>query len=287
MDDRMVHPLGAACSFLFVPGHTPQRFGRALDSEADAVILDLEDAVAPRDKPAARAHVVAWLAGLPPQGRARTLVRINATDARADHLADLDALQALGLAAPAGIVVPKAASAEVLAGLSARLPDTWLMPLVESAHGWAALDALACAPRVLRLAFGHLDFQLDMDMSCGPEQLELLPVRLAIVAASRRAGLAAPVDSVTADVLDDALIDADTRRARSLGFGGRLCIHPRQASRIRAGFLPREDEVAWANRVLAANRAAGGEVFQLDGRMVDTPVLRKAERILRSVRAPR
>ena len=282
MDDRNSRSLALARSLLFVPGHTPRRFGRGLESEADAVILDLEDAVAPRDKAAARANVVAWLSKLHPEDRARTLVRINASDTPTDHLADLHALQTLGHAAPAAIVVPKAASIDVMAGLAERLPNVWLVPLIESAQGWASVDALACARGVLRLAFGHLDFQLDLDMSCGSEQVELLPVRLDITAASRRAGLAAPVDSVTPDVLDDVLIDADTIRSRKLGFGGRLCIHPRQAPIIHAALSPTEAEVTWARQVVQANKEKAGEVFQFDGRMVDMPVLLKAERILRN-----
>lgn len=278
------HPLAEARSFLFVPGHLPQRFDRALGSGADAVILDLEDAVAPNDKPAARAHIAAWLSGLDGASRARTLVRINAAEAAADHGADLKALLSLGDAAPAGVVVPKAGPVETLAGISKLLPHTWSVPLVESAQGWSSLDALASAPRVLRLAFGHLDFQLDLGMSCGPEQLELLPVRLAIVAASRRAGLAAPVDSITPDIQDDALIEADTARSKRLGFGARLCIHPRQVALVHGGFAPGDAELAWARRVLQASAEGGGDVFQLDGRMVDTPVLRKAERILKSLR---
>ncbi len=277
------HALARARSLLFVPGHAPQRFDRALASGADAVILDLEDAVAPQDKPRAREHVAAWLRDLDRSARERVLVRLNAGDAPIEHAADLAWLRELGTGLPAGLVVPKAASVITL-GVIARAAGAPvdLLPLVESADGWAAADALARAPQVLRLVFGHLDFQLDLGLECGTAQDELLPVRLALVAASRRAGLAAPVDGVSPDINDQALTQADVARARRLGFSGKLCIHPHQVPLVHAGLAPSEAELDWARRVLQANAHAAGAVFQLDGRMVDAPVLRKAERLLDS-----
>jgi citrate lyase subunit beta/citryl-CoA lyase len=275
------HALARARSLLFVPGHAPQRFDRALASGADAVILDLEDAVAPQDKARAREHVAVWLRGLDSAARARVLVRLNASDAPNEHAADLAWLRGLGTGLPAGLVVPKAAHVTTLSVIAqAAGAPVALLPLVESADGWAAADALARAPQVLRLVFGHLDFQLDMGMECGPGQDELLPVRLALVAASRRAGLATPVDGVSPDLQDDTLTRADVARSRRLGFGGKLCIHPRQVPLVHEGLAPSEAELDWARRVLLANAQAAGAVFQLDGRMVDAPVLRKAERLL-------
>lgn len=277
------HALARARSLLFVPGHAPQRFERALASGADAVILDLEDAVAPQDKPRAREHVAAWLRGLDSSARERVLVRLNAGDAPDEHAADLAWLRELGTGLPAGLVVPKAASVITLGVIAqAAGAPVALLPLVESADGWAAADALARAPQVLRLVFGHLDFQLDLGLECGPAQDELLPVRLALVAASRRAGLAAPVDGVSPDINGDTLTQADVARSRRLGFGGKLCIHPSQVPLVHAGLAPSEAELDWARRVLQANAQAAGAVFQLDGRMVDAPVLRKAERLLDS-----
>lgn len=275
------HPLARARSLLFVPGHMPQRFDRALASGADAVILDLEDAVAPQDKPQARGHVATWLRSLDSPARQRVLVRLNAGDAPDEHAADLAWLRELGAVLPAGLVVPKAASVITLTVIAqAAGAPVALLPLVESAEGWAAADALARAPQVLRLVFGHLDFQLDMGMECGLAQDELLPVRLALVAASRRAGLAPPVDGVSPDLNDDTLTQADVARSRRLGFGAKLCIHPSQVPLVHAGLAPGEAELEWARRVLQANAQAAGAVFQLDGRMVDAPVLRKAERLL-------
>lgn len=274
------HPLARARSLLFVPGHRPERFDKALASGADAVILDLEDAVAPQDKTTAREQVLAYLRGATPAQRERLLLRINAADT-ADHTEDLHLVHTLQGSPPAGVVLPKAAATGPLAALAqAAGPGVALLPLIESAEGWAQADALARASGVLRLVFGHLDFQLDMGMAAGADQAELTPVRLALVAASRRAGLATPVDGVTPDVADAVACDTDTQRARRLGFGARLCIHPSQVALVHAALAPGPAERAWAQRVLAANDQAQGAVFQLEGRMVDAPVLALARRLL-------
>jgi citrate lyase subunit beta/citryl-CoA lyase len=133
---------------------------------------------------------------------------------------------------------------------------------------------------VLRLAFGNLDFQADAGMACGPDEPELTAVRLALVLASRRAGLAAPVDGVTAAMQDAAQLQCDALRSRRGGFGGKLCIHPSQVAGVNAAFTPNPAETDWARRVLAAFEVAGGSVFSLDGRMVDAPVLLLAQRTL-------
>ena len=168
--------LACARSFLFVPADRPERYAKALASGADAVIIDLEDAVAPAARAAARAALrTAWPA-LAAADRARLLVRINAegTPWHADDVALVAALVRQGLA---GVVLAKAERASTLAALAAACPGAALLPLVESAEGAAALDALAGAPQVLRLVLGHLDLQLDMGMACGPDQAELAPLR--------------------------------------------------------------------------------------------------------------
>jgi citrate lyase subunit beta/citryl-CoA lyase len=279
-------PLALARTFLFVPADRPERHARALATGADAVIVDLEDAVAPARKAAAREALAASFAALDGAHRQRLLVRINAAGTPW-HEADCTA--AAGWAAQeliAGVVLPKAEHAGDLAHIAEAIgPACALVPLVESAAGLAAADALAAAPQVLRLAFGHLDFQADLGLACEADEAELVPVRLALLMASRRAGLAAPIDGVTADWRDAARLAADTARARRGGFGAKFCIHPDQVAPVHAGLGPRADELAWARRVTEAVRAAGGGVASLDGRMVDAPVLRLAERLLATARA--
>ena len=282
-ESPLAAPLALARSFLFVPANRPERYAKALACGADAVIVDLEDAVAPADKLLARQALLQTKASLDAAQRGRLLVRINAagTPWHADDLAALRALCALGVA---GVMLSKAESPAVLAGVAAASgPACALVPLIESVAGLDALDALAACPQVLRLAFGHLDFQADAGLACGLDEAELVPVRLARVLASRRAGLAAPVDGISPGTQDTAQLGLDAARSRRGGFGGKLCIHPAQAAPVNAAFAPSAPELDWARRVQAAFAAAGGGVFSLDGRMVDAPELRLALHTLAQV----
>ena len=279
-ESLLTAPLALARSFLFVPANRPERYAKALACGADAVIVDLEDAVTPADKLLARQALQQTAASLAAAQLGRLLVRINAagTPWHADDLAALRALSALGVA---GVMVSKAESPAVLAGVAAAAgPACVLVPLIESVAGLDALDALAASPQVLRLAFGHLDFQADAGLACGLDEAELVPVRLALVLASRRAGLAAPVDGISPGTQDTAQLSLDAARSRRGGFGGKLCIHPAQAVPVNAAFAASALELDWARRVQAAFTVAGGGVFSLDGRMVDAPVLRLAQRTL-------
>ncbi|RZL99665.1 MAG: CoA ester lyase [Variovorax sp.] len=281
MHGTSVSSLGLARTFLFVPGDRQERLARALASGADAVIVDLEDAVSPERKAEARALVDDGFAGLPATAHARLLVRMNAADTpwHGEDRALLGRLAAHGRLA--GVVLPKAERSADLAALARDVgPAVALLPLVESVAGLDAVDALAVAPQVLRLIFGHLDFQADAGLACGADESELVPVRLALVLATRRAGLAPPVDGVTADWRDVARLASDAARARRGGFGAKLCIHPDQVAGVQATFTPGADELTWARRVRDAVGAAGGGVVNVDGKMVDAPILKLAERLL-------
>ncbi len=273
-------PLALARSFLFVPATRPERFAKALASGADAVIIDLEDAVAPGEKAQARQLLAQAWPGLAAAGRARVLVRVNAGNT-AWHGDDLNLLGGLVGLGVAGVVLAKAEHAAQLSHVAAVLgPACVLVPLIESVAGLDAADTLARCPQVLRLAFGNLDFQADAGLACGPDEAELTAVRLALLLASRRAQLASPIDGVTADLQDAAQLARDVLRSRSGGFGAKLCIHPSQVAAVNAAFSPSLAEIDWARRVLAASKAASGGVVSLDGRMVDTPVLLLARRTL-------
>jgi citrate lyase subunit beta/citryl-CoA lyase len=257
-------------SLLFVPGIRPDRFDKAWESGADGVILDLEDAVAPERKAAARESVKSWLSADRP-----AFVRINGT-AAAEFRDDVAAVARPGLA---GVLLPKAERADEIAMLSSLLPGSArIIPIVESALGVWNVLALASAPRVHRLAFGSLDFRLDAGI--GGDELELLYARSRIVLASRAAGILPPVDGVTTAMEDDARLSSDVDRARRLGFGGKLCIHPRQIPAVNRGFAPSEAEVAWARKVLDTAGASGEGAFRVDGEMVDRPVIERAKAIL-------
>ncbi|WBY03071.1 CoA ester lyase [Ramlibacter tataouinensis] len=268
--------LAAARSFLFVPADRPERLAKALASGADAVIVDFEDAVSPERKPQARQALAERWPALDAAARARLLVRINAlgTPWHADDVRLLGDLVGLG-----GLMLPKAEGAADLAVLAAALPGVPVLPLVESAEGLAAADAIAGAAGVLRLAFGHLDFQADLGMEVGEDEAELAPVRLALVLASRRAGLPPPVDGVTTALQDAERLQQDCRRARRFGFGAKLCIHPSQVEAVNRWLGPTPQERDWALRVLAAAEAHAGGAFRFEGAMVDAPVLARARRL--------
>ncbi|HET6827995.1 MAG TPA: CoA ester lyase [Ramlibacter sp.] len=269
-------PPATARSFLFVPGDRPERLGKALGSGANAVIVDLEDAVAADAKASARDAIShAWHA-LGAEAHARLLVRINAVGSPW-HEADLAAVRALhGLG---GIVLPKADSV-TSAEAVAQAAGTPVVPLIETALGYDAIDFVARAHGVLRLAFGHLDFQADTGMSCEADERELDAVRLQFVLASRRAGLPAPVDGITPQLDDAARLAADTARSRRFGFGGKLCIHPKQVAAVNEGLAATPAQRAWAQRVLDAAAQLGSGALRLDGEMIDAPVLQRARRFL-------
>lgn len=272
--------LALARSFLFVPATRPERYAKALASGADAVIIDLEDAVAAQEKKGARDQLASAFEQLGVPERARTVVRLNASGTPwfDDDLVFLAGLVGQGLPA---VMLPKADSALVLRQLAQALgAGCALLPLVESLAGWDVVDALAAAPQVLRLAFGHLDFQADVGMAAGADETELVPVRLAVVLAARRAGLAAPIDGVTVAIQDMERLREDVARSRRFGFGAKMCIHPEQIALVNSVFSPSAAELEWARRVLAAVEAAGGGVVSLEGRMVDGPVVRLAQRTL-------
>lgn len=265
-----------ARSLLFVPGDRPERYAKAQASGADAVVIDLEDAVAPAAKAAARQGIEsAWptLCASP----VPTLVRINASPAQGDApwLATL-----APLTPPAGVLLPKTESAQQLTELARLLPGVPLIPMIESAAGLHALEAIASAPQVLRLAIGHIDFMADTGLLCSDDERELDPLRFAIAMATRRHKLAAALDGVTVAFQDDARLRADTTRALRFAFGGKLCIHPRQVAVVHEALCPSDDEVAWAEQIIVADRASGGAAVQLDGRMVDLPMVLQAHRTL-------
>lgn len=262
-----------ARSLLFVPGDRPERYAKAQASGADAVVIDLEDAVAPAAKAAARQGIEsAWptLCASP----VPTLVRINANPAQGD------AQWLATLAPPAGVLLPKTESAQQLTELARLLPGVPLIPMIESAAGLHALEAIAGAPQVLRLAIGHIDFMADTGLLCSDDERELDPLRFAIAMATRRHKLAAALDGVTVSFQDDARLRTDTARALRFAFGGKLCIHPRQVAVVHEALCPSADEVALAERIIAADRASGGAAVQLDGRMVDLPMVLQAHRTL-------
>jgi citrate lyase subunit beta/citryl-CoA lyase len=257
-------------SYLFVPATRPERILKAQASGAGAVIVDLEDAVAPREKGRARDALVHERSN----GRG-LLVRINGAETEWFE-EDLRMCATLGVD---GIVLPKAEHPDQIRQAAARLgAGAIVLPIIESAQGYAALSTLCAEARVPRVAFGSIDFQLDLGIEGEDEQLAFF--RSGIVLASRLAGRQPPVDGVTVEIDDVERLRADTLRGKRMGFGAKLCIHPRQVAPVNACFAPNPDEIAWARRIVDAAAAAGNAAVAVDGKMVDRPVIVKAERIL-------
>jgi citrate lyase subunit beta/citryl-CoA lyase len=266
--------LALAQSLLFVPGNRPDRFDKAAGSGAHAIVLDLEDAVPLQDKEAARAAVAAWLSG-----GAAAVVRVNGA-ATPWYEADMAMLSRLP---QAGVMLAKA-DADSAARSARLLPDRPLLALVESIAGVRDLARVAATPGVLRLAFGSIDFSAESGISDVGEAMSL--VRSRFVLESCFAGIAAPIDGVTTHVDDAGQVFADARRAQQFGFGGKLCIHPRQVDAVHAAFRPEPAEADWAQRVLAAIAASDGGATTVDGKMVDAPVVEQARRILGKLSLP-
>lgn len=269
--------MAAERSFLFVPGDRPERFGKALSSGADRVIIDLEDAVAPNVKIAARENLVRWLESCEAHD---VIVRVNAVTTPW-HDDDMRALPPL--AHVVGLMLPKAEDADATAATRAKMrADTRLFGLVETVKGFTGLRAVAQTKGLSRLAFGSVDFCVETGIDGQGAELDFVRAQLTIE--SCLAGLAAPIEGVTVDIKSPETLHADILHAKKLGFGGKLCIHPAQVEAVNRGFSPSPAQIEWARRVIAAAHSGGGAVT-VDGKLVDRPVALQAEKILAAAAA--
>lgn len=260
---------------LFVPGSRPDRFTKAAASGADAVIIDLEDSVAEADKDAARSAITAHAGSFD----AKLIVRINAVGTPW-HAADLAAVANPELS---GVMLPKVESAQSIANLrSVVSPELLIIALVETAAGLAALPEILLGPGPLMIAFGSIDFALDI--GCAHSQLALQSARSELVWRSRAANRPAPLDGVTMELDNSEIVEADARHAASLGFGGKLAVHPNQVAAIKAAFRPDAAAVAWATEIIAST--SGARLARVDGAMADRPVIERARRILAASGSP-
>ena len=252
---------------MFVPGDRPDRFGKAVAAGPDAVIIDLEDAVAPAAKATARSGLLQAMAVIAHD--MPIVVRINAADTPW-HADDLAACTGLPIHS---IMLAKAETpADVeRVGQFTGLP---VIALVETARGLAASEQIATF--AARLAFGSIDYAADLAM--GHSRESLLSARSRLVLASRLAGIEAPLDGITTALHDAAVIATDCAHAVNLGFGGKLLVHPAQISPARQAFAPSADDIAWAKKVLGADQTKA--VIRVDNLMVDAPVLARARQIL-------
>lgn len=263
-----------ALTYLYVPGDRPDRVRKALGSDADVVLCDLEDAVAPERKDEARAALVSVLAGV----ERRVQVRINDL---ASPWAASDLAAVRELPAAVGVRVPKVEDPSVVHEVAAAVPGRGLHLLVESALGVERAFELARAhPHVASLGLGEADLRSEL----GVDDDGLVWIRSRIVVAARAAGLVPPIMSVYPHVDDPLGLAESCARGRSLGFRGRAAIHPRQLTTIREAFIPSAAELARARAVVAAvesARAAGaGTAVLPDGGFVDVAMVAAARAVL-------
>ncbi len=285
-------------SFLFAPGNHARKVAKVFECGADNVILDLEDAVAKAEKVATRALVVEALQRPRPSGTKRVggYVRVNGFHTEFCYG---DAVAVIGPGLD-GIILPMVERSEQimafdwLVGSLERergLPPGGIdiIPIIETGKGIANARAIAAAgTRVKRMAFGAGDYTLDMNMEWTRGESELEHARAEMAVASRAAGLEAPIDTVWVHIKDLDGIAASAKRARQLGFQGKMCIYPPQVEVVNRAFTPTEEEIAFARRVVAAFEKAereGSSSIQLDGFFIDYPIVYKAQRTLDAVRA--
>ena len=269
-------PLSDACSFLFVPATQPERYGKALASGADGVIIDLEDAVGLDDKAKAREILKNTWSSISIDQKHRIVVRCNAPGS-SFYAADLVLAKELQVR---HLMIPKTESRDHINGAAEELKNTAFIPMIETPLGLHHLNEIASAEQVLRLALGNLDMQVELGISCDDNETEIDTARFMLVLASKLAQIAPPLDGVTPSTDDEPRIFAHAQKAKRFGFGAKLCIHPKQIPIVKRAFTPSPEELDWAKRVISADKAAKGQAVKVDGKMVDRPVVMLARRIL-------
>ena len=262
-------------SYLYVPGNRPDMMAKAASRGADALILDLEDAVPGGAKDDARRDVAAFLEDRP--GGPEIWVRLNSGE-----LLEQD-VKAIAIHPPDGVSLAKVSSPDDIARLDVLLGDTGVavIPLIETAAAVLEAAAIARAPRVVRLAVGEADLAAELGMTPSDDAREMAPMRAQVVLASAAARLDPPVGSISTDFTDVEAFRRSTDALRRMGFGARAAIHPAQVAIVNEVFTPSAEAIAAARDLLARFDATGGGVFvDEQGRMVDEAVVRAARRTL-------
>lgn len=253
---------------LFVPATRPDRFAKAASSGADAIIIDLEDAVSPNEKYTARGNL-SMVGDL----QVPAFIRINAISTPW-FSADLDALRMTGSRM---ICLPKVETPDLVEDVLAILgQDITILAQIETAKGLQNAPAIAAHPNILQLAFGPADFFLDLGVTASRELTGYSLASLSV--ASRAAGKQPPLDGPAFTINDTDALVRDCAVAVALGAGGKLCIHPNQVVPVLNSFRPPQKDVDWARRVIAADQ--GGAAQIVDGQMIDAPIVARARSIL-------
>ncbi|KIL45138.1 HpcH/HpaI aldolase/citrate lyase family protein [Jeotgalibacillus soli] len=268
-------------SYLFVPGNRPDRIQKAINGEAEAIIIDLEDAIPSSEKERIREVVRNVLTTCTNPLSKKIFVRIN--DVTTDYY-DEDVLMVASFP-QVGVMLAKSESAKDIQNLVNELSDDQqIIPLIESAKGvLISFDIASASSCVSRLAFGALDYCLDLDITVTVHGQELIYPRSLLAVASKAAGIAPPIDTVYVDITNEDGLIQETHRAKDLGMTAKLCIHPNQVKQVNAIFSPSLEEIKWCEKIVEAYEKAeknGLSAIQLNNKMVDFPVYKKAISIL-------
>jgi citrate lyase subunit beta/citryl-CoA lyase len=278
-------------SVLFTPGDEAEMMRKALDGDADVVVFDLEDAVAPPSKKEAREAVSEVLRDSQGNGDTPEVwVRINPLGSE-ENGGNEDLRVVAGDAEPSCFVLPKVGSVsdieEVADAIEGEGSDAGLVPIVETAEGVMNAAEIADAPRVSAVIFGAEDLSADIGATRTDEGTEVLYARQKVVTAASAAGVDA-VDTLWTDFRDEEGLRRDTDRGIRFGYDGKLCIHPAQVGPINEAFTPEPERVEWAEKVMEAKRGAderGKGVFEVEGEMIDEPLVEQARTVLERARA--
>ncbi|WP_236789711.1 CoA ester lyase [Amycolatopsis sp. GM8] len=261
-------PIVRARSLLFVPGHRPERFEKAAMSGADGIVLDIEDAVGPEVKPTARQNIRRWLLG-----GGTGIVRINSEDTPW-YEDDVEALSDISCA----VLLPKVIAPEQITRLQQGLTaDSCVLPLIETASGVLRAQEICAVPGVVRAVFGNADLGRELGIDHA-DIYALTYARSVVVFASAASELPPPVDGVTTALADEKKLVIDAEHAASLGFTGKLCLHPRQVAVVNETFTPSAEDLEWARGVITA--VNGSSVAAKDGHVVGKPIVERAQRLL-------
>jgi citrate lyase subunit beta / citryl-CoA lyase len=264
--------LDAARSLLFAPGNDDRKLQHALESDADCIVADLEDSVPPQEKERARESIRRAFGQLGRDG----LRSIRVNDRESVDLAFISGLESELDA----IVIPKATPASCLAASGSGLP---LIAIIETAVGVVRAVETASMPNVVALCLGNLDLSAEMGLTRREDGADLAFARGQLVVASAAAGLRGPFDGVYVDFKDPDGLRREIAHSRSLGFRGKVCIHPSQVADVNDGFSPSASELVWAREVIDADdraRREGSGVTVVGGAMIDEPVVVRARRLL-------
>ena len=263
-------------SLLFVPATRKERFQKALQSGASAIIIDLEDSVSPSDKASARENILSFIK----ESDSKFFVRIN--DCKSEFYADDVKLLRNLSERLHGVILPKSQSRDELESLNESLDSKIaLMPLIESARGVRNMETIATAKGVVALSFGALDLALDLGLKEGEGlSFALKSFLLEMALVSRCCNILPPINGVYPSIDDMQGLRDNMTFAHSLGFSGSLCIHPKQVSLINEVFAYSSDEIAWAKEIVRLAKIHNNAVFSYEGKMIDMPVIKKARGIL-------